>query len=259
MDAEGMLMEPLEVLINELKNAGKTIKVIYTISTFHNPTGATLSEARRLRLLSLAAEHGILVLDDDAYGELYFGAAPPPALSALAGGHGVITVGTFSKILATGLRIGWIHAEPGIIQLVGKMRFAMGQNQLMLRVISDYIEQGHLEPHVEAARALYRGKMRTLADALDQHAGEFMSFARPAGGFYLWANLTGISADSVWRTAAEEGVAFTPGVNFYPARKDPDGEHIRIAFPWTPSNELEEGARRLGLACERVQCGKAAG
>lgn len=258
MDDDGMQMEALGALINELRDAGKTIKFIYTISTFHNPTGATLSESRRIRLLQLAAEHNILVLDDDAYGELYFGDSPPAALSALAGGYGVLTVGTFSKILATGLRIGWVHGEPRMIALLGKMRFSMGQNQLMLRVISDYIEQGALETHVNAARALYHHKMQTLADALEHYAGRYMTFARPRGGFYLWPDLLGLDAFDVWRTAAEEGVAFTPGVNFYPARRDPDGEHVRIAFPWTPTHELEEGARRIGLACERVKRGDAA-
>lgn len=258
MDTDGMLIDPLEALVNELRNEGRTIKFIYTISTFHNPTGATLSEARRLRLLKIAAEHNILILDDDAYGDLYFGDKPPRSLSSLAGGYGVITVGTFSKILATGLRIGWINAEPSFVQLLGKMRFAMGQNQLMLRVISDYIEQGHLEPHLVQARALYKKKMNILADALDHHAGEFMDCSRPTGGFYLWPELLGIDAMGVWRTAAEEGVAFTPGVNFYPARRDPGGEHVRIAFPWTPSDRLEEGARRIGIACARVKAGDAA-
>lgn len=259
MDENGLLIEPLTRLVEALLAEGKTVKMIYTISTFQNPTGATLTEQRRLELLALAARHNILILDDDAYGELYFEDRPPRSLSALAGGFGVITVGTFSKILATGLRIGWIHGEPSLVALMGKMRFAMGQNQLMLRVVSDYIEQGMLEPHVEAARALYRNKMTVLADALDHYAGEFVHFTRPRGGFYLWANLTGgTNAYDVWRTAHQEGVGFTPGVNFYPARRDPDGEHVRIAFPWTPTAELEEGARRIALACQRVASGDAA-
>lgn len=259
MDADGMIIEALEALIGNLERRGKTIKFIYTISTFQNPTGATLSEDRRVRLLQVAAKHNILVLDDDAYGELYFADRPPKTLAALAGGYGVVTVGTFSKILATGLRIGWIHGEPGIVQLMAKMRFAMGLNQLMVRIIADYIESGHLEPHIERARSLYKQKMSLLADALEHHAAEFVQFTRPQGGFYLWVNLVGgVSASDVWRTATEEGVAFTPGINFYPARGDPDGEHVRIAFPWTPMEELEEGARRFGDACRRVSAGKAA-
>ncbi|MEX2328067.1 MAG: PLP-dependent aminotransferase family protein, partial [Pseudomonadales bacterium] len=241
MDEHGIRIDQLESLVNELKSKGRVIKMIYTISTFHNPTGATLEEARRLRLLELAAKHDILILDDDAYGELYFGERPPRALSTLGGGHGVITVGTFSKILATGLRVGWIHGEPKLVELMGKMRFAMGLNQLIVRIIADYMEDGQLDIHVEQVRALYKNKMNLLADALTYHAGEFVEFARPKGGFYLWIKLTGgLNTDKVWRTATHEGVAFTPGTNFFPSRLDPGGEHLRIAFPLTPTAQLEE-------------------
>lgn len=257
MDEHGMSIDALSTCIDALKREGRTVKLIYTISTFQNPTGATLSRERRVQLLELAAKHDILVLDDDAYGELYFGDRPPPALSTLAGGHGVVTVGTFSKILATGLRIGWIHAEPKLVELFGKMRFAMGLNQLIVRIIADYMEDGRLDRHVEATRALYRQKMEVTADALMRHAGEFIEFSRPAGGFYLWANFPGLNASDVWRTAYEEGVLVTPGVNFFPARTEA-GEHLRIAFPWTPLDQLEEGARRIGLACRRVASGDAA-
>ena len=260
MDEDGMIVDELEPLIERLSAAGKRIKLIYTISTFHNPTGATLSIDRRIRLLEIAAKHDILVLDDDAYGELYFEDQPPPSLSSLAGGYGVVTVGTLSKTLAPGLRIGWIHGEPEIVQLFGNMRFAMGLNQLMVRVIADYMEAGRLDNHIERARALYRTKMETLADALEHHAGEFIEFRRPIGGFYLWVDVNkgGLAASAVWRTAFEEGVAFTPGVNFFADRRDPDGERVRIAFPQTPIERMDEGARRFGEACRRVAAGKGA-
>ncbi|XOV88885.1 MAG: PLP-dependent aminotransferase family protein [Pseudomonadota bacterium] len=256
MDADGLLTDELEALINQLKREGKQIKLIYTISTFHNPTGATLTLARRLALLDIASRHNILILDDDAYGDLTFVDRPPTALTTLSGGYGVITVGTFSKILATGLRIGWIHGEPGIVALMGQMRFAMGLNQIMVRAVADYMQDSQLDDHIARVRALYARKMNTLADALVHHAGDFMTFTRPAGGFYLWANLLdGLRAVDVWRTSAEEGVAFTPGGNFFASRLDPGGQHIRIAFPWTPLAELEEGARRIGAACRRVSRG----
>jgi len=256
MDKDGLLIDALEQLIIDLKNQGKTIKFIYTISTFHNPTGANLSLERRIALLRLAVKHDILVLDDDAYGELYFGDQPPQALSALSGGYGVITVGTLSKVLATGLRVGWVHAEPAIVQLMGKMRFAMGLNQLVVRMISSYMQNGALDEHVESVRNLYKEKMQCLCDGLQKYANDHISFDPPQGGFYLWLKLKGqLKAEDVWRTAAEEGVSLTQGTSFFPAR-DPEGEHLRIAYPWTPIEELEEGARRLGLACERVAMGK---
>lgn len=261
MDDDGMRVDELETLIPALEAEGKRIKFIYTISTFHNPTGATLTLERRLKLLEIAARHNILVLDDDAYGDLYFGDQPPPSLSSLSGGYGVLTVGTLSKTLATGLRVGWIHGEPALVELFGTMRFAMGLNQLMVRVIADYMDEGRLDRHIDAARVLYRAKMETLADALEHHAGDFIEFKRPIGGFYLWADVApgGLTAKDVWQTAFEEGVAFTPGVNFFTARHDPEGERVRIAFPQTPLGELEEGARRFGDACRRVASGNAAG
>jgi len=256
VDKDGLIIEALDRKIRHLKDAGKTIKFIYTISTFQNPTGACLSLERRIELLRLAAEHDILILDDDAYGDLYFDKTPPTALSTLSGGYGVITVGTLSKVLATGLRIGWIHAEPEMAEIMGKMRFAMGLNQISVRLISDYMSDGSLDHHIDEVRKLYARKMHLLCDNLTRYATEHLSFDAPGGGFYLWLKLReGLSAESVWRTAAEEGVSLTRGTSFFPD-KNPDTEYLRIAFPWTPLDQLEEGARRLAGACERVALGK---
>ena len=156
VDKDGIDIEVLAQLIDTLEEAGKYIKLIYTISTFQNPTGATLSLARRKALLRLAAGHGILILDDDAYGELHFARSPPQSLLSLSGGHGVITVGTFSKTLATGLRIGWIVGQPSIVALFNNMRFAMGLNQLMVRVIARYMDEGVFDEHVLSIAASIR-------------------------------------------------------------------------------------------------------
>lgn len=252
-DGQGIVSQALARLLREVEAEGKRAKVIYTISSFQNPTGATLSEARRHELLAVAAEHDVLILDDTAYRELWFDEPPPPSLAALAGGHGVITVGTFSKILATGLRVGWIQARPEWIELFGRMRFDMGQSVLVHRMLAEYVAGGHLDPHVERMRGLYAEKAALLCDALEEHAGRYVRFARPAGGFYLWVELRqGLKAEAVWRAAAEEGVWFPGGSSFFPDRVDHSGEHIRLAFPWTPSEELPEGARRIGAACARV-------
>lgn len=255
MDEEGLMTTQLETLIARLIIEGKRIKFIYTISTFHNPTGITLSHERRIDLLRLAAKYNILILDDDAYGELYFGAKPPISLSTLCGGYGVLTVGTFSKIIATGLRIGWIHGHPDLVRLFGKMRFAMGLNQLTVRIVSDFIDQGHLETHANLVRSIYREKMQTLVDALQRAAASHIEVNPPEGGFYLWIKLkSGIQSDDIWRTAAEEGIAFTRGINFYPTRPESDA-HIRMAFPWTHLDKMESAASRFGKACERVIAG----
>ncbi len=253
IDDAGIVVAELERALYAAESEGKPVKLIYTISSFQNPTAVTLSEGRRRELLGVAAQHDALILDDVAYRELWFRDPPPPALAGLAGGHGVITVGTFSKILATGLRVGWIAAPPEWIRFFAKMRFDMGQSVLVHRLLVEYMAEGRLKAHVERMRALYAEKARILCDGLDEFASPYVRFERPAGGFYLWVELLrGLKSDAVWRAGAEEGVWFPGGTSFFANRVDSTGEHIRLAFPWTPAAELREGARRIGIACARA-------
>lgn len=259
MDGDGLDTAALAALLERLRAEGANVKLVYTISAFHNPSGATLSAERRGALLELAARHDFLILDDEAYRGLWYDTPPPRSLAGLAGGHGVITTGTFSKLLATGLRIGWIYAPEPFLALFGRMRFAMGQNQLGLRIVSQLAESGAIGPHVEKMRALYRGKMHRTSEALRKHAGEWLEFAEPGGGFYLWARVRGgLRARDVWRTAFAEGVAVNPGDGFASHAGLLDGEYLRIAYSWTDAEQLDEAGRRLGLACHRVAQGRGA-
>lgn len=257
MDADGLCVDALAEAVRACKRQGRRVKLVYTIATFQNPTGRTLSAARRRALLELAAQERFLVLDDDTYGELGYGERPDvPALSALADGHGVITVGSYSKVLATGLRVGWVQARPELIALLQRMRFEMGQSPLLLHAIARLGEEGVLSAHLARMRALYRQKMERIAGALERRGGRFLRFERPEGGFYLWAELLGgLTAEHVWRAAHREGVAVNPGYGFFAERRDPTGEHLRIAFSWTPLERLDEAAERLVRACERVAAG----
>jgi DNA-binding transcriptional MocR family regulator len=258
MDAEGMRVDALSEAMRDCRRQGARVKLVYTISTFQNPTGRTLSLERRRALLELAASEGVLVLDDDTYGELYYPSEGPgrdavPMLSALADGHGVITVGSFSKVLATGLRVGFVHARPELIELMQRMRFEMGHSPFLLEAIARLGAEGVLDAHLSRMRALYAQKMETLADALDRCAAPYLRFERPEGGFYLWAALAqGLGAAQVWRAAYREGVAVNPGSGFFADGLEPSGEHLRLAFSWTPIERLEEAAQRLSRACERV-------
>jgi 2-aminoadipate transaminase len=258
VDHEGMRIDALETKLASLAAEGARVKIVYTISSFQNPTGATLSLPRREALLELAARYGFLILDDEAYADLYYDAAPLPSLLALSNGYGVVSVGTFSKTVATGLRVGWISARPEFLSAFSRMRFDMGQNQMALRMMANFMLSGALTGHLPTIRSLYKDKMSTLADALEHEAGNHLSFARPNGGFYLWATLRdGLSARAVWRTAAQEGVAVNPGHGFLPG--DPTGqEFLRIAFAWTPPEQLAEAAHRIGIACARVRRGDVA-
>ncbi|MEX2375223.1 MAG: PLP-dependent aminotransferase family protein, partial [Dehalococcoidia bacterium] len=156
MDDDGMVVDALEPLIDDLERQGKTVKIIYTIASFHNPMGVTLSADRREQLLRIAAKRGIFIVDDDAYGDLWFQEATrPQALSGLAGCHGVITVGTFSKVIATGLRVGWIHATPDILDRVVRVRFEMGNSPLLHAMLYEFAKDGGLDRHINEVRKVY--------------------------------------------------------------------------------------------------------
>ncbi len=258
VDHDGLNTDELEALLIRLKNENKRVKFIYTISAFQNPTGVTLTLERRHRLLELAYEHDVVILDDEAYRELWFEEPAPPALSALSDGYGVITTGTFSKTVATGIRVGYIHARPEMLALFSRMRFAMGQNQAGLRTFGEFLANGDYAPHLEKVREVYRHKRDVLHQALTREVSDYLDWELPAGGFYLWANLKqDMTVNALWRTAVEEGIAVNPGTGFSPAEST-SSQAIRIAYPWTPIEQFDEAAHRLRLACERVVSGNAA-
>ncbi|RLT43468.1 MAG: PLP-dependent aminotransferase family protein [Chloroflexi bacterium] len=253
MDDDGMRVDELEPLIQSLQRQGKKIKFIYTISNFHNPMGVTLTLERRVELLKVAAKYGIFVLDDDAYGELYFkGVHHPPALSALSQCEGVISVGTFSKIIATGLRVGWIHATPNVIEQLVRMRFEMGNSPLLHRMLFEFSKDGALDAHINKVRAIYQRKADLIAAGLREFCEPYVSFRRPNGGFFLWVDLLGgLNGGEVQQQAIIEGLVAAAGYGFFPDRVD-TGNHIRLAYSWVPEDELREAARRLAIACAKV-------
>ena len=253
MDNDGMRVDDLGPLIERLTAEGKRVKFVYTISNFHNPMGVTLSHERRNTLLRVAAEHGVFVLDDDAYGELYFpGWEAPPALSAMSECNGVISVGTFSKIVATGLRVGWIHATPAILDRVTRVRFEMGNSPALQRMVYEFAKDGHLDEHIASMRKVYERKLDALCDGLREYCEPYLSFRRPGGGFFLWVELhNGLDGLEVQQAAIAEGLIAAGGYGFYPDRKDP-GNHMRLAYSWVREDELHEAARRLAIACAKV-------
>lgn len=253
MDDEGMITEELAGTMDRLASQGRTVKFIYTISNFHNPTGVAMSLGRRRELLAIAANHSAFILDDDAYGDLYFRDPPPAALSSLSGGHGVITVGSFSKTIATGLRVGWIHTNPELIELISRVRFDMGNSPLIHYMLFHYLNSGQLDEHLDRMRGLYAEKIDALSDVLADVAEPYLTFRKPTGGFFLWVRLQdGLTADAVQRAGISEGVVFPVGSTFFPDQQAVDGEYLRLAFSWTSSDDLKLGAERLARACASI-------
>ncbi len=161
---------------------------------------------------------------------------------------------SFSKTIATGLRVGWIYARPDLVDLVARMRFDMGNSSLLHHMLAYYLEGGRLDEHVARMRALYREKLDILSSALTDLTEPYITFQRPKGGFFLWAKLQkGLSARAVRSAGIQEGVIFPVGSAFFPDGEEPgDDEHIRLAFSWTSKEDLRVGAERLARACARV-------
>ena len=254
MDAEGLRADAVSDLVDALERDGRSVKLIYTTPTFHNPTGTTMSVARRAALVEAASERGVLILEDSAYADLYFGPQPVPSLSAVAGGYGVITAGTFSKVIATGLRVGWVQAQPALIEQLVPARFDMGNSPLLHRMLHEYMVRGGFAEHVQRMQALYASKLDVLASALRDAGEPYFDFTRPEGGFFLWLRLhDGLDADAVQAAAVEEGVMFPTGRAFYPTRDyGTDGESLRLAYSWATLDNLREAAARLLRACARA-------
>lgn len=251
MDSEGLIVEALEETLAALAARGERPKLFYTIPTFQNPGGTTLPLARRERLLDVCQRYRVLVVEDDAYGELRFTEERLPSLFTLAQGRGVIRCGTVSKTIAPGLRIGWIKGQKPIIDALVRMRFDNGTSPFVQRVVVAYVEAGAFEPHVEKMRGVYKAKFETMDAALGEHLGRYATWTEPKGGFFIWVKLPeGVDSVDLQRRAWAAGLTFVPGIACY---TDGSGhDHIRLAFSSVSHDEIREGIARLGRIVEEA-------
>ncbi|MDP7102397.1 MAG: PLP-dependent aminotransferase family protein [SAR202 cluster bacterium] len=252
IDEQGTSVDGVKACIERAVADGKRVKFVYVIPDFHNPSGLTMSLKRRLELLDICAEYGIMILEDAAYTELYFDEPPPPSMFALSGGQGVLRIGSFSKIIATGVRVGWVEATPEYIDALSRVRFDMGNNPLVQRALARYVDSGALEPHVERMRALYALKCKTLSDRLMEDCEPYIKFIRPAGGFFLWVECIGVGSAELADAAAKEGLMFPTGSFFFKDGFESDTSHFRLAFSNASVEELELASERMNAAFLRV-------
>jgi DNA-binding transcriptional MocR family regulator len=250
IDRQGLDTDRLRDLLGR-----RPVKLIYTLPTFQNPTGVTLSLDRRHRLLALARQHGVPIVEDDPYGELRYSGADLPSLHSLdhTAGGSVIYLSTFSKMLFPGFRLGWIVApEPVIARLAWvKALVDLDSNPLAQWAVAEYLGQGRLDAHLERLRSVYPAQLDALATALERSAGPALTSQRPTGGFYLWLRLAGgLRAREVLIEAIPRGVAFVPGDVYH---VDGGGrDTMRLAFSGLTPDQLTEAARRLGEAVRAV-------
>lgn len=249
VDEAGLDVDALE---SAVQRAGRPPKVIYTIPTFQNPSGVTMSLPRRRRLLELAHHWGSIVLDDDPYGMLGFGAEQPPTLHELADGDPlVISVRTFSKIVAPGLRVGWIDADPGLQPLFIAAKQAMDTctNLPAQRLLAGFLRQGHLDEHLSTQRRRYGERKVAMQAALREHFDGLARWTDPAGGFFLWLTFEEpIDTQKLFEIALHEGVAYIPGNAFSPAGAFPHA--LRLCFASSSPERIADGVARLRRAIE---------
>ena len=235
----------------------RTPKLLYTVPTFANPTGATLSLERRIALLKLAARYRFVLVEDDPYGDLRFDGTPLPSLFALSeqvpgSRDWVVHFSSLSKIVAPGLRVGWMVAHAEIVRrcVVAKQTVDLCSAPWTQAIAAGYLASGALERHLPRIIDAYAAKCRALCDALDTHLARQVAFHRPAGGMFVWARLIdGSDASDFLRRCIEQNVMFVPGVAFY--KDSVDKAALRLSFAAPGVDEMEKGVRRMKRALEQ--------
>lgn len=250
MDDEGLVPAALTEAITATRAAGKRIKLIYTIPSFHNPAGVTQGPARRLELLAIAQREGIAVLEDDPYGLLGFEGEPPRAMRA-DDSDGVIYLGSFSKTIASGLRVGWAVAPHGVrekLVLAAEAAVLCPSNYAQLTV-SEYLATQPWREQIKTFQEVYRERRDALLDSLQAMMPEGTRWTIPAGGFYSWVTLPhGLDATAMLPRAIANLVAYVPGTGFY---VDGQGrQNMRLSYCYPEPDRIREGVRRLAGVIE---------
>jgi len=246
MDHEGMLVDKVEEAIKKYKP-----KFIYTVATFQNPTGITMSEERRHRLVEVAVKNNIPIVDDNPYGEIRFSGEHIPTLKSI-GGDAVISLGTFSKTIAPGLRIAWMNCPESVVHSFEKVKQCadLHSNTFTQYMVYKYLESGKLDEHIQDVIASYGEKCRVMLSEMDKHFPSEMSWTRPEGGLFLWCELPqNMSASKLLEQAVEEKVTYVYGHPFFP---DGKGDNtFRLNFSSATPDMIRTAIESLGRMLKR--------
>ena len=254
-DGDGMKIDLLENTLTELEAGGRRPKFIYSVPTFQNPGGVTLSLERRRRLVELAREHEILIVEDNPYGMLRYEGEALPSLYSLDGGGFVIYIGTFSKILSAGLRLGWVVSPTPIREKVvlGKQASDLCTSTLTQEFAVRFLETGGLSSYVEDLVSIYRSRRDAMLGAMAEHFPHGSTWNRPEGGLFVWARLPEyINTEDLLAKALLKGVAFVPGTSAFVDGRGADS--MRLNFSGVSEEKIIEGIRRIGsVAREQLE------
>jgi 2-aminoadipate transaminase len=251
MDEDGMRVDEVERVLAQ-RSARAPIKFIYALPNFQNPTGRSMSLERRRRLVELASHYGVPIVEDDPYGELRYEGAALPTLKSLDTEGLVIYLGTFSKILAPGFRLGWMLAGPEVMEVLmhGKQPSDLHTGMAQQMATYEVAKGGFVDQHVERIKDFYRERRDVMLRSIEEHFPADAHYTRPAGGLFVWAELpSDIDTRELLLEAIEEKVAFVPGQGFH---ADGSGTNtMRLNFSNVPPEQLQAGVQRLGHAIQR--------
>jgi 2-aminoadipate transaminase len=254
-DDQGLRVDALESVLTELEAAGRRPKFVYSVPTFQNPAGVTLGFERRRRLVELAREHEVLIVEDNPYGLLRYEGSPLPPLYQLEGGDYVIYLGTFSKILSPGIRLGWAVAPPPVMEkiVLGKQAADLCTSTLTQYFVREYFAEGRWRDYVESLVEIYRRRRDVMIEALEEHFPAQATWTHPEGGLFVWATLPEyIDTGDLLAKALRENVAFVPGRSAYVDGRGHSS--MRLNFSGGTEDEIREGVRRIGgVVREQVQ------
>jgi 2-aminoadipate transaminase len=251
-DADGIQLEDLERALLECKKLGKRPKFLYTVATFGNPSGATLSLARRKALLEIAAREQLLIVEDDPYSELRFVGENLPPIFALSqdvpgASEFVLYMSTLSKFVAPGLRLGWMLAPKGLMQplFIAKQAADLHSSTFAQHVAAAYLETGRLEAQLPKIRQTYGAKSQAMIEAIHANfPSGVLEFHAPQGGMFIWAKMAeGVDTFGLVQKSIENNVIFVPGTGFFP--DDKRNNYLRLSFATPSIDQIQTGIKRL--------------
>ena len=244
LDENGIRMDQLENILADLKVKGIRPKYIYTIPTLQNPTGTVMTMERRHRLLDLSEEYGVPIFEDECYADLIFEGEYEKAIKGLDDSNRVLHIGSFSKSLGPGLRLGYVVASWDVMSRLISRKTDAGTGVMDQMIVGDYFSK-HYDEHIQDMRGALKRKCNVLSAALREHFGPLVDFEEPRGGMYLWVKLPpGIDSRDLVQTALEEGIAYNPGPD-WSANPDAAANYIRLCFALPSEQEIWEGIEKL--------------
>jgi 2-aminoadipate transaminase len=242
-DDEGIIVGELRRVLDRLAAQGVRPKFLYTIANFQNPTGSVMGLARRQALMQLAEEHDLLIIEDDAYGDLLYEGEPATSLYALSRTDNVVRLGTFSKIVAAGVRLGWIIAPEPVLAKMAVTKIDGGTSAFTSRAVAEYLDE-HLEARMATLLAVYRAKRDAMLQALAEHLTGVATWSRPRGGLFIWVRLPeAVDTSHLLEAAHAAGVTYLPGRHFSPEGKG--ANYLRLSFAYLSPEDIREGIRVL--------------